>query len=236
MTVVPIGPSAFFALKVYTKLLVQHIETVIPKIIAPDQTAFTPGRQSFYNICRQFNLVYSVHSDLHAETGLSVQRKSLIILNGSAFSLVWIDLVLAHRSFPRSSCFMHLKRNQFNSVLFILITSVLAILNKLGYGLLSIKPLADEKIAGITRGDSCHKVFLYADELLLCIDDPISVLPQLRDLSITLASFLNINVIFPSITGQPISSESSIQQLSSYTRIKLIYRSRCLSHTHTLTS
>ena len=40
---------------------------MIPKIINPDQTGFIPGRQSFYNMRRLFNVLYSSHSTWQAE-------------------------------------------------------------------------------------------------------------------------------------------------------------------------
>ena len=47
--------------KILTKILATPIDSVIPTVIDPDQTGFIPGRQSFYNTCRLFNVLYTRH-------------------------------------------------------------------------------------------------------------------------------------------------------------------------------
>lgn len=43
--------------KIIAKTLAHRIEKVISSIIHPDQTGFTKGRHSSYNICRLFNIM-----------------------------------------------------------------------------------------------------------------------------------------------------------------------------------
>lgn len=61
--------------KILTKVLSRRLETVITKIIDSDQTGFIPGRQSFYNIRRLFNVLYSTHSTRQAEVVLSLDAE-----------------------------------------------------------------------------------------------------------------------------------------------------------------
>lgn len=61
--------------KILTKVLSRHLETVTPKIINYDHTGFIPGRQSFYNMRRFFNVIYSTHSTQQAEIVLSLDAE-----------------------------------------------------------------------------------------------------------------------------------------------------------------
>lgn len=48
--------------KILTKILSLRLESIVPKIVHPDQTGFVKGRQSFHNLRRLFNIIYSKHS------------------------------------------------------------------------------------------------------------------------------------------------------------------------------
>ena len=45
--------------KILAKVLARRLEDVLPSVISPDQTGFIKNRQSFFNICRLFNILYS---------------------------------------------------------------------------------------------------------------------------------------------------------------------------------
>jgi len=45
--------------KILTKILSLRLESIVPKIVHPDQTGFEKGRQS---LCRLFNIIHSKHS------------------------------------------------------------------------------------------------------------------------------------------------------------------------------
>ena len=45
--------------KILAKILAHRLDDVLPSIISPDQTGFIKGRQSFYNIRRLMNILYS---------------------------------------------------------------------------------------------------------------------------------------------------------------------------------
>ena len=45
--------------KILAKVLALRLETVLHRIIHPDQIGFMKGRQSFGNLCRLYNILYS---------------------------------------------------------------------------------------------------------------------------------------------------------------------------------
>ena len=45
--------------KIIAKVLARRLEDVLPSVISPDQTGFIKNRQSFFNIRRLFNILYS---------------------------------------------------------------------------------------------------------------------------------------------------------------------------------
>lgn len=63
--------------KILTKILATRIDNVIPTVIDPDQTGFIPGRQSFYNMRRLFNILYTPHaaSEENTEVVISLDAK-----------------------------------------------------------------------------------------------------------------------------------------------------------------
>lgn len=49
--------------KILTKVLSCRLQLVLPSLICLDQTGFTPGRHSFFNTRRLFNILFSPPSD-----------------------------------------------------------------------------------------------------------------------------------------------------------------------------
>lgn len=45
--------------KILAKVLANRLESVLPKMISKDQTGFIKGRQSYFNIRRLFNIIYT---------------------------------------------------------------------------------------------------------------------------------------------------------------------------------
>ena len=147
--------------------LSKYTETVIP-IIASYQTDFIPGRQSFYNMCELFNVLYSSHSAQQAEVVLSLDAvKAFNRLNGSTFLLLWKDFHLAHHSLHGSYYFMQPQRHQVwtNSICsddFLFHTRLLHISICIYYWYWTLGCRAEKKTAGIVRGGSdVHNLLLY---------------------------------------------------------------------------
>ena len=180
--------------KILTKILSRRLETVAPKIIHPDQTGFVPDRQSFYNMRRLFNVLYSPGSKVAPEVALSLDAEKAFdrvewgylfkVLEKYEFGpsfIKWIKILYAS---PTASVRTNLLRSDY----FTLFRGT-----RQGCSLspflfdLAIEPLAvalrqQETITGITRGQLSHKVSLYADDLLLYISDPLTSIPELISL------------------------------------------------------
>lgn len=62
-------------LKLLSKLLAKHLESVLPSIISPDQTGFIHGRHSFSNLRRLFNMLYNPSSSCTPEVLISLDAE-----------------------------------------------------------------------------------------------------------------------------------------------------------------
>ena len=179
--------------KILTKVLARRLETVIPNIIDPDQTGFIPGRQSFYNMRRLFNILYSSHSTRQPEVLLSLDAEKafdrvewnylFMVLDGFGFGTSLISWIKILYTSPSAS----VRTNQIRSSPFMLQrgTRQGCCLSPFLFDL-AIEPLAvalriQQDIPGIVRNQIIHKVSLYADDLLLYISNPAESIPKLID-------------------------------------------------------
>ncbi len=179
--------------KILTKILVTHIDSVIPTVIKPDQTGFIPGRQSFYNMRRLFNILYTLHSASKEITEVVISLDA-----EKAFDRVeWQYLFAVLEKFGFGSSFLTqikiihdaptatIRTNKNISDYFPLHRSCRQSCGLSPYLFdLAVEPLAialraDEGITGISRGGKVHKVALYTDDLLLYISNPTVSIPKL---------------------------------------------------------
>lgn len=177
--------------KILTKTLALRLDPVISTIINEDQTGFIPGRQSFFNVRRLFNVVFSPHSTIQPEVILSLDAEK-------AFDRIeWSYLFTVLEKFGMGPTFCRWIKVLYSTPMAAvrtngLISEYFSLYRGTRQGCclspflfdIAIEPLAiairsDERIKGISRGEVTHKTLLYADDLLLQISDPIGSMPHL---------------------------------------------------------
>lgn len=198
--------------KILTKALAQRLDPIIPSIINEDQTGFIPGRQSFFNVRRLFNVMFSPHSTVQPQVILSLDAEKTFD------RLEWTYLFAALQKFGFGPVFCRWIRvlystpmaavriNGLISEYFPLYRgarqgcSLSPFLFDIAIELLAIAIRTDGRIKNISRGETKHKTLLYADDLLLLISDPIESIPHL----------LHLLQKFSSISGYKINLSKSL--------------------------
>ena len=180
--------------KILSKTLASRLETVLPSIISDDQTGFIKKRHSFFNIRRLFNILYDptptdvpeVLISLDAEKAFDRVEWDYLFYTLQQFGfgprfISWVKVlysspVAAVRTNNTISSYFPLNRgNRQGCPLSPLLFAV------------AVEPLAislrnENRIKGILRHGSVHKVSLYADDMLLYISDPLVCVPKVLKL------------------------------------------------------
>lgn len=174
--------------KLLAKVLARRLESVLPTVVATDQTGFVKDRHSFHNVRRFFNILYSPSTSNTPELVISMDAEK-------AFDRVeWPYLFYALVQFGFGNTFISWIRLLYTSPLASVHTNndysdyfPLSRGTRQGCPLspllfaIAIEPLAvalrSSEMFGISRGGSVHKLSLYADDLLLFISDPGSSIP-----------------------------------------------------------
>lgn len=205
--------------KIFAKILARRLELVVPSVVSDDQTGFIRNRYSFYNIRRLLNIIHSPAPPDTLEAVLSLDAEkafdrvewdylffSLKRFGFGVKFISWIRMlytspIAAVRTNNNISKFFTLQRG----------TRQGCPLSPLLFSLV-IEPLAaavrsDAYIKGIQRGDSVHKVSLYADDTLLYVSEPLQSLPRL----------LTLLKDFGKISGYKVNMQKSELMLINFT-------------------
>lgn len=171
------------------KTLATRLNTLLGKLVNPDQTGFVSGRSSFNNLCRLFNILYSSQTN----------QSDLVILSldtEKAFDQVeWPYLFALLQKFHVGEKFItwlkilcndpraRILTNRILSPSFALFrgTRQGCPLSPLLFAL-AIEPLveairSDERIHGLHTKTTINKKILYADDILLYVTKPASSIP-----------------------------------------------------------
>lgn len=204
-------------LKIITKALASRLEKVTPLLIHPDQTGFIKNRNSSDNLRRLFNLInISQQSSLKTIiTSLDAEK---------AFDKVnWTFLRHTLHQFGFGESFIHWINTLYTSPKATVttngITSSTFTLHRgtrqgcpLSPSLfaLFIEPLAtaireNNSIKGITVSDIEHKISLYADDILLYLQNPHQSLRETFKIISTFSSISNYSINWNKSTILPLS-------------------------------
>lgn len=193
----PLNPASYRPIslinvdnKILAKILATRLEKVLPTIISQDQTGFIKDRQLFFNTRRLLNIIHTQDkNNLNSEILLSLDAEKafdrvewdylFLTLSMFGFGSKFTSLIKLLYAQPTAS----VQTNNTHSEYFALNRSTRqgCPLSPLLFAL-AIEPLAillrsSKEYAGITRGNTEHKVSLYADDLLLYVSDPIKSIP-----------------------------------------------------------
>lgn len=202
-------------IKIISKALAHRLETVLPSIIHQDQTAFIEGRHKSSNTRRLMDLMH--YSSL-------LQTKIIIVSLDAekAFDMVnWTFLFATLRKFGFGEAFINLVRTLYTSASAAVLTNsqtsqsfTLHRGTRQGCPLspslfnIFIEPLAaairkNKHIQGIQTSDTHHKISLYADNILLYLQNPLSSLKKTMRLIESFSQISNYTINWTKSTILP---------------------------------
>ena len=205
--------------KILSKVLAHRLEKILPSLISPDQTGFIKNRFSFFNIRRLLNIIYYRAEGNESETVISLDAEK-------AFDRVrWDFLFYTLTKFGFKNNFISWIKVLYSSPLVAVRTNnnlskyfELQCGTRQGCPLLPllfalvIEPLAialrqHTDIIGIRRGETEHRVSLYADDMLLYIKNPSHSLPKVLNLLKAFGTISSYKINFEKSEAMPIGSE-----------------------------
>lgn len=222
----PISPSSYRPpslintdTKIISKALASRIEKVTPSIIHSDQTGFIKERHSSNNLCRLFNLIhYTSHTN---------SPTAIVSLDAEkAFDKVNWEFLRKEKKFGFGESFIHWVRALYTSPMATITTNGLISQRftlhrgtRQGCPLspslfaIFIEPLAAAirqtiNITGIQTENTHHKISLYADDILLYLQNPSSSLPDTIRLINAFSKISDYTINWSKSTILPLSPNS----------------------------
>lgn len=170
--------------KVFSKVIALRLESALPYLISDDQTGFIQDRQSYFNLRRLFNIIYTKPNTLSPEAIISLDAEKAFdrvewdclfhALHRFGFGCKFINLIKLLYNNPTAS----VHTNSISSDYFSLSRGtkqgdpLSPLLFALAIEPLSIALRSNGSIQGIVRGGLMHTVSLYADNLFLYVTNP----------------------------------------------------------------
>lgn len=214
--------------KILSKILATRLEKVLPTVINSDQVGFVKGRSSADNLRRLLHLIW-INRDEHVPVGVfsldsmkafdRVEFGYLIhTLETFGFGEGFIKWVRVLYSAPRAavltngimSPFFQLGRgtrqgDPLSPLLFTLFVEPLAIAIR-----------ADPDVKGVLAGGQMHKMFLYADDILLLLSEPASSISRVMDIIENFSGISGYKINWQKSEVMPVSSSCSQADIGTF--------------------
>lgn len=204
--------------KILSKILANRLDRIVTSLIHSDQVGFMRLRSSTDNIRRLIDIMWAVRESQVPLTAISLDAEKAFdrveweylfaTLECYGFSdkfITWIRLIYTHPT----AC--------------VLTNGLMGPSFELGRGTrqgdplspllfaLALEPLAiairkDRNFPGINIGHSCHKLMLYADDILLFVSDPVKSLPTLLSIIDTFSKISGYKVNWSKSEALPLSA------------------------------
>lgn len=212
--------------KLLSKILASRLENYLPILIKEDQTGFIKGRNSSFNVRRLLNAIQAFKErsieglvlSLDAEKAFDRLEWSFLFYTLGKFGLgenfvKWVKIIYND---PQAA----ILTNGFRSTYFTTQRGVMqgCPLSPLLFAL-AIEPLAEAirttpTIFSLPLGQLCHKITLYADDVLIILSDPETSVPALIDVINRFSCFSGYKINLNKSEAMPLGTLSTIPAMT----------------------